>query len=291
MERAAPTRAPVLLRGEGGTGKDAAARRLHQLSARSEASFSKLSCPELAARQRETDLLVRGLGGDSGGTLFLDQVAELDLKAQAQLVAWLQEAAADPEGPPRPRLLASASGDLLAAMAAGRFRRDLFYHLSVIPLRLPPLRERREDLPHLTAHFLARWERRFGLPSAFPSNRVWRAWAGYDWPGNLRELENLVQRYVILGSEDALVAGLAPGGGEAENWLDGSASLRDLTRRAERRLERDLISQALQRSGGNRKQAAGLLRISYRALQYKMKNANLAPPASRRGARSEGGNL
>lgn len=278
MERAAPTGVPVLLQGESGTGKDLAARWLHQLSAGPTASFLKLSCPALLTGPQDTEPFGLRLAGHGGGTLFLDQVAELGLGAQGKLLEWLQEGSGG-EAPARPRLVASTSRDLAAAMASGQFRRDLFYRLSVVLLRLPPLRERREDLPYLAAQFLARCNRRFGAQAPYPSARVWHAWEGYDWPGNLRELENLLQRYVILGSEEALTSGLAPAGGRVGKGfpLDGSVSLREMTRRAERQLERELIWQALQLSHGNRKRAAELLRISYRALLYKIKNAGMPP--------------
>lgn len=269
---------PVLVQGESGTGKDRVARWLHHLAAPAEARFLKLSCPALAAGPPAADPFGAGLNWGPGGTLFLDQVAELNPGLQAQLLDWLQEGQA-PGGPPRPRLVTATHQDLAAPMAAGDFRRDLFYRLSVVTLRLPPLRERREDVPQLAAEFLGRSNRQFGTQAPYPSERVWRAWADYDWPGNLRELENLIQRYVILGSEEALTAGLAPERArrEREFPLDGSLSLREMTRRAERQLERELIGRALELSQGNRKRAAGLLRISYRALLYKIKNAGVPP--------------
>lgn len=278
LERAAPTGVPVLLQGESGTGKDLAARWLHQLAGGPTASFLKLSCPGLLAGLQDADPFGLRLAGHGGGTLFLDQVAELGLGPQGKILEWLQEGSGA-ETAARPRLVASTNRDLAAAMAAGQFRRDLFYRLSVVLLRLPPLRERREDLPYLAGHFLNRCNRRFGAQAPYPSARVWHIWEGYDWPGNLRELENLLQRYVILGSEEALLTGLAPAGGRMGKGfpLDGSVSLREMTRRAERQLERELIWQALQLSHGNRKRAAELLRISYRALLYKIKNAGMPP--------------
>lgn len=278
LTQVAASGVPVLLEGESGTGKDLAARYLHAQSSPAE-PFVKLHSPALAAGQGEWF-------GLRGGTLFLDHIGELTPAWQAELLQWLQEPAASPE---RPRLVAATPLDLAARAAAGQFRRDLLYRLNVVTLRLPPLRQRRTELPRLVALFREQYNHAHGRAVPPPPAAVWRAWEGYAWPGNLRELENLVQRYVILENAEALTAGLAA---RPPGWaLDGSLSLKEITRRAERQIERELIGQALAASRGNRKRAAGLLRISYRALLYKLKDADLAPPPLAPAAASAGGKL
>jgi DNA-binding NtrC family response regulator len=274
LSRVAASGVPVLLEGESGSGKDLAARYLHFRSGAAE-PFLKLHASALAAGHGSWF----GLGG---GTLYLDQIGELAPAWQAELLRWLQEPEA---GRQRPRLVAATPQELAEQVAAGQFRRDLLYRLNVVTLRLAPLRQRRAELPRLVALFLEQYNRAHGRAVPPPPAAVWRAWEGYAWPGNLRELENLVQRYVILESADALTTGLAA---RPAGWApDGSLSLKQITRRAERQLERELIGQALAASRGNRKRAAGLLRISYRALLYKLKDADLAPPLAPAAARSE----
>ncbi|MGH9535154.1 MAG: sigma 54-interacting transcriptional regulator [Terriglobales bacterium] len=279
LAKVAATGVPVLLEGESGSGKELAARYLHHLAPAAAGPFLKLSCPALSRRAAPWF-------GAVAGSVYLHHLTELDAALQAQLLQWLQE----PPTARAPRLIAATQGDLAATVAAGRFRRDLFYRINVVTLRVPPLRERRADLPALVAQLLARCNQAHGRSAPAPPARVWRAWEAYDWPGNLRELENLLQRYVILEDAELLISGLnAPGAAGVS--LDGSLSLKQLTRRAERQLERELITQALVASHWNRKRAAGLLRISYRALLYKIKASGLPPPLTPAGAdlRPQGG--
>ncbi|HZT73877.1 MAG TPA: sigma 54-interacting transcriptional regulator [Terriglobales bacterium] len=285
LDRVAHADVPVLLEGESGTGKELIASYLHEQSLGQSGLCFRLNCAGLSAAA------LGASGGDTAGaavsapgTLFLDEVGELDGFAQMQLLRMLgdgQTVAAGGGGIPpcELRVVSATSRDLAAAVEHGAFRRDLFYRLNVLSVRVPPLRERLEDLPALADYLIACHARRFGHAVPPLSGRALRLLERHDWPGNIRELENFVKRYVIFESEDLVLQELQAAqrtSARAESYrLDGSASLKELTSRALRQLEGRIILQALEANDWNRKRAAKALRISYRALLYKIKDAGL----------------
>lgn len=286
LDRVAHADVPVLLEGESGTGKELIANYLHEQSRGQSSLCFRLNCAGLAAAALGMS------GGDAAGapasaagTLFLDEVGELDGHAQMQLLRMLGDGQTVQAGggggipPCELRVVSATNRDLPAAVEHGAFRRDLFYRLNVLSVRVPPLRERLEDLPALVDHLIARHARRFGHAVPPLSARALRLLERHDWPGNIRELENFVKRYVIFESEELVLQELHVAqrtSARAESYrLDGSASLKELTSRAMRQLEGRIILQALEANDWNRKRAAKALRISYRALLYKIKDAGL----------------
>ncbi|HEX9243127.1 MAG TPA: sigma-54 dependent transcriptional regulator [Anaeromyxobacter sp.] len=299
VRKLAPQRATVLLLGESGTGKELLARALHELSPRASMPFVAVNCGAIPGELIESELFghVRGAFTDAvrakkglaaeadGGTLFLDEVGELPLAVQVKLLRFLQDQEVRPVGDVRSRrvdarVVAATSRDLGSDVAAGRFREDLLYRLDVVRLRLPPLRERMEDVPALVAHFLARHaELRPDLPGIALGEDARDALAAHRWPGNVRELEHALERAVVLADgpliheldlPDTVRAPAAPPPREGAGTPD------DLSvKRGTRALEERLIRAALERTGGNRTRAAELLDLSYRALLYKIRDYGL----------------
>ncbi|HEU5191586.1 MAG TPA: sigma 54-interacting transcriptional regulator [Methylomirabilota bacterium] len=219
VEQAAPTEATVLILGETGTGKELIARAVHGASPRRERPLVKVDCTSLSAGLVESELFGHAKGAFTGaidrrigrfeladrGTIFLDEVGELPLEAQAKLLRVLQEQQFEPVGSNRTvkvdvRVIAATNRDLEGAVRDGRFRADLFYRLNVVPLHVPPLRERRQDIPQLAAFFLARYAKTFGRPATALSPASLERLALYDWPGNVRELQNVMERAVVLSA-------------------------------------------------------------------------------------------
>ncbi len=278
----------VLISGETGTGKELLGRLIHDSGPRAEGPFVSLNCASLSAPLAESQMFghCRGAFTDAnrdhegfvaraeGGTLFLDEVGELPLEVQAKLLRFLESGEYQPLGCGRTRhsgtrILAATNRDLSAEVTAGRFREDLYYRLAVVPLEMPPLRRRLEDLPELAAHFLADMARRHELAPARLGRRALARLAQHSWPGNLRELRNLCERLAIFlpGREvgpDNLPLELRPHGSAASFALPADGL--DLAA-----VERDLIRQALKRTGGNQTRAARLLGLSRDTLIYRMK--------------------
>jgi two-component system response regulator AtoC len=294
VRKVAPAKATVLLTGESGTGKELVARALHELSPRAALPFVAVNCGAIPAELVESELFghVKGAFTDAtrskkglvaeadGGTLFLDEIGELPLLLQVKLLRFLQEEEIRRVGDVRSekvdvRVVAATARDLEAAVKAGQFREDLFYRLNVVGVRLPPLRERPEDIPALARHFLARCApARAGAPLAGLAEDALEALRAYRWPGNVRELEHAMERATVLaeGPEvheadlpDRVRDRVAPA--PAVALPEGSLSIK----RATRQVEEELIRRALARTGGNRTRAAELLELSYRALLYKIK--------------------
>jgi two-component system response regulator AtoC len=298
VRKVAPQRTTVLLEGESGTGKELVARALHALSPRASLPFVAVNCGAFPAELVESELFghvkgaftdasraKKGLAAEAdGGTLFLDEIGELPLALQPKLLRFLQEGEIRPVGDTRSRkvdvrVVAATARDLTREVAGGTFREDLYWRLAVVPVRLPPLRERREDIPALAAHFLARYARlRPELERPRFSDEALALLAAHRWPGNVRELEHAVERAVVLADGPVIREDEFPDavrdGARARGSVkvgDGSLSIR----RATRALEADLIRAALERTGGNRTRAAELLELSYRALLYKIKEYGL----------------
>lgn len=279
MNEIAGTDIPVLLMGEAGTGKHAVGWRIHQMSLRRGEPFTTMSSADLAP-EFLNDKPHGSLGGNGDGhgmgegTVFLDEVSELSAACQPKLLQLLLRDGDEPSGPRRGwRLLAATRRDLEKEVRAGRFREDLYYRLSGVCLRLPPLRHRKEDIPALANLFLEHYADRLGSAKPDLSSRALSVLLDYNWPGNIRELENAMKKVVALGSEETVIADLAAQAALArrENGGNGSISLKQAARAASRQAEKELILRVLERTQWNRKRAARELQISYKALLYKLK--------------------
>lgn len=297
VEMAATTQVSVLITGESGTGKEVVARLLHQLGNRRSAPFLKVNCPAIPSELFESELFGHESGAFTGarvaqtgkfeqahrGTLFLDEIGELDLRLQSKLLQVLQDfrivrLGSSEEREVDVRLICATNRDMEHEISAGTFRADLFYRINVLRILLPPLRERSADVPLLMNHFVSKYAVRFGTRPAPLSLSLMRLIESYHWPGNIRELENLAKRYVILGSEDQVISVLRePGGPGAYPPLpiDLTTPLRIQSKRAVQHLERRIILGVLQAHKWNRRKTARTLDISYRALLYKIKEAGL----------------
>jgi two-component system, NtrC family, response regulator AtoC len=256
---------PVLLLAETGAGKRATAERIHAMSGRREQPFRWLQC--LSA---ELDDLEAACGDGFEGTLYLDEVADLDAGGQARLLEALPRTNGSGAHGPGARLICGSARDLEAEVKAGRLREDLYYRISSVCLRLPPLRQRKEDIPGLMEYFLHRHAREFRLAVPVVSPATQQLFQDYAWPGNLRELEGATRVLVALGDEQIAMGGLRmllrkP---DADG---GSISLKAVARAASREAEKELILKALTRTRWNRRRAAEQLQISYKALLYKLK--------------------
>jgi len=275
----ARTDIPVLLVGESGTGKEVYARLIHQLSGLSEAALKKVSCAaldagRLLAEVREEFLSERGSGKAVARTVYLDGVHELDAACQRVLLSLL------PDGEPRgrtgktvSRFISSTSHNLEKEIEAGRFRRGLYFRISGVILRLPPLRERKEDIPGLLEYFVAKHsnELKKNIPELNSDAR--ELLVSYDWPGNIRELENVARKIVAVG-DPTLALGDLRATLASVRITDESihkSSLKVAARAASRRAERELILKALEQTHWNRKRAARDLQISYKSLLNKIK--------------------
>ncbi|GAO02307.1 sigma-54 dependent transcriptional regulator [Anaeromyxobacter sp. PSR-1] len=294
IRKIAQQKTTVLVQGESGTGKELVARAIHQLSPRAALPFVAVNCGAIPSELLESELFghvkgaftdavraKKGLAAEAdGGTLFLDEIGELPLGLQVKLLRFLQEEEVRPVGDTRSRrvdvrVVAATAVDLRAAVAAGRFREDLYWRLDVVGVRLPPLRERREDVPALLDHFLARFRHlRPELPGLTLSDEARAALLAHGWPGNVRELEHAVERAVVLADGPVLREEDLPEAVRARAHATAAADTGDgslSVKRATRALEERLIRAALERTGGNRTRAAELLELSYGALLYKIK--------------------
>jgi two-component system response regulator AtoC len=296
VRKIAEFKTTVLIDGESGTGKELIARAIHRLSPRSGGPFIAVNCGAIPDTLLESELFGHRKGAftdanrdrkglfeeASSGTLFLDEIGELPIGLQVKLLRVLQEGEVRRLGDSQDikvdvRVVAATARDLSAEVGRGAFREDLFYRLNVFALHLPTLRERREDIPLLIDHFLARMNARMGLAVTGTSPEAMRVLIEYDWPGNVRELENSVERAIVLceGSQievDALPERLRRRSAATTAAPPGELEDDDLSiKRASRRSEEALIRRALQKTRGNRTRAAELLEISHRALLYKIK--------------------
>jgi DNA-binding NtrC family response regulator len=294
IARVSASSSPVLVRGESGTGKELVARAIHYASARARGPFVPVNCSAIPEGLLEPELFGHARGAFTGavrrrrgrfeeadgGTLFLDEIGELHPALQAKLLRVLQDGEVRPVGDERSvrtdvRLVAATNRDLEAAMEEGAFREDLYYRIAVLPLRLPPLRERRDDVPLLVAHLLAKK----GQAGIHVDSAVVEALRAYAWPGNVRELENVLERALVLRRQpdrmtledlpEEILRPAAPAGALAglaipEEGLSLAA------------VERDLIAAALSRTGGNQTRAAKLLGITRQTLIYRMGKHGLA---------------
>ena len=277
----ARTNIPVLLLGESGTGKEVYARLLHKMSACPEGSFKKIPCAAVDGNRFKNEIAdaMRGDGnGDAPATVFLDEIDELDQNCQRTLLSALVHAEnSDEDSENTPRLICAASRDLEEEVARGRFRRELFFRINGVCLRLPPLRERKEDIPALLDYFLAKHAGQLRKPAPLLTDDVLELLQGYHWPGNIRELENLAKKIVAFGQAKTALADLRMEPRKTARTTEtvSNRSLRTASRAASRRTEQELILKALERTRWNRKRAAQELQISYKALLYKLKQIQL----------------
>lgn len=314
VQQASRADVPVLIRGETGTGKDLVARAIHHLSPRQDRPFVTVNCAGLPGGLLESELVGQEgpdvTGADrlrvgkfesaNQGTVLLDQVGDLHPAPQAKLLHLLQEGEFSRVGGESTvrvdvRILAATNQDLERTVEAGRFRKDLYYRLNVIQIVVPPLRERPEEIPLLVNYFIERYSREFHREGFTLPPNVMARLLQQRYPGNIRELENLVKRMILVNDRGiSSTLGLRVEADETGRHVPepGEApprSLKDIGRAAARAAEREAISKALEQTGWNRVRAARLLKISYRALLYKIKDAGLGQdkPSSRSRKRSD----
>jgi two-component system response regulator AtoC len=293
---------PVLLLGESGTGKEILARLIHKLSARARRTFLKVNCAALPAELLESELFGYEAGAFTGavrpkpgkfeqcdkGTILLDEIGEMPVGMQAKLLHVLQDQQFSRLGSRSVvrvdvRILAATNVDVQQAMATKKLRQDLYYRLNAVSLLLPPLRDRREEIPVMLRHFMARFAARYARTPPPLSPRLLEACIRHPWPGNLRELENFVKRFLILGDESLALAeienrddsGLPPVETKLEPAPERPGGLKSLVRSLKDEAEIQAISRALEQTNWNRKRAAALLNISYKALLYKIRQYGL----------------
>ena len=271
IREVAQSEVPVLLLAERGAGKKATARRIHDLSRRGGQSFRVVACARLECRRFGDAAETSGLLG--AGTVFLDELAELSGEGQAWLLQALTRKSGEDGGSQGlARLICGSARDLEVEMKAGNLREDLYYRISGVCLRLPPLRQRREDIPMLMEHFLRKYGRDFQRAVPVLSEETLRLFQEYSWPGNVRELENAARAIVALGDEAVALGGLRAMLLRADLGGNGSrVSLKQAARAASREAEKEIILRVLTRTRWNRRRAAEELQISYKALLYKLK--------------------
>jgi two-component system response regulator AtoC len=327
ISRVADTDVTVLIRGESGTGKELVARAIHSASPRRERTFVKVNCAALPTELLESELFGFERGAFTGaiqhkpgkfefahqGTMFLDEISEMHVPLQSKLLQVLQDGEFARLGSRDDvrvdvRVVAATNRDLELAVAEGQFREDLYFRLNVVCITLPPLRQRRDEIPALTELFLGRYSQHYNKPRLPLASDTLRLFHEYAWPGNVRELENLAKRMVILGTDEPIrreiadaIAGRAMRPGPIPALyprvepappapvaaaapppvaapappLVPTGSLKDIARHAAREAERELIYRTLQQTRWNRREAAEILGISYKALLYKIKEAEL----------------
>ena len=325
IARVADTDVSVLIRGESGTGKELVARAIHSASPRRHRTFVKVNCAALPSELLESELFGFERGAFTGaiqqkpgkfefaheGTMFLDEISEMYSPLQSKLLQVLQDGEFARLGGRQDvhvdvRIVAATNRDLELAVAEGLFREDLFFRLNVVCITLPPLRQRRDEIPILTERFLRQYAEHYNKPPIALAEETMRLFAEYEWPGNVRELENLLKRAVVLGSDESIRAELAaataartrltgpipalqpradtnPASGvevvapppDAAMPAAPPGSLKDIARQAAREAERELIYRTLQQTRWNRREAAEILGVSYKALLYKIKEAEL----------------
>jgi two-component system, NtrC family, response regulator AtoC len=331
IDRVADTDVTVLIRGESGTGKELVARAVHEASPRRERTFVKVNCAALPSELLESELFGFERGAFTGaiqqkpgkfefanhGTMFLDEISEMGLALQSKLLQVLQDGEFARLGGRQDvkvdvRVVAATNRDLEGAVADAQFREDLYFRLNVVCITLPPLRQRRDEIPRLTEFFLAHYSQHYNKPPMAMATDTLRLFAEYDWPGNVRELENLLKRMVILGTDSAIRRELADAIAQRQMRVGPipaiehaamapppppapappaaavatpapppasppplCGSLKDIGRTAAREAERELIYRTLQQTRWNRREAAEILGISYKALLYKIKEAEL----------------
>ena len=298
LEKVKGNNVPVLIQGESGTGKEVIAAFLHHRSPWSDGPLVKVVCPTIPSALMESELFGYEKGAFTGayaakpgrvemahrGTLFLDEIGDLDHALQAKLLQLLQNGQFSRIGSQRDktvdvRIVCATNRELAKEITRGTFRPDLYYRINVVSVHLPPLRHRKEDIAGLVQHFLDTYRSKLTCEVRPISSSLMRLFEAYDWPGNIRQLENLVRRYAILGSEESISSELLaqPGSSDESEIVIGDkpVSLKKIVQEVSMACERRAILKALHAHQWNRRQAARALSISYRAFLYKMRQAGL----------------
>ncbi|WP_068547654.1 sigma-54-dependent transcriptional regulator [Thalassotalea crassostreae] len=291
IKRVSATNATVLINGETGTGKELAARALHQSSNRSNEAFIAINCGAIAESIAEAELFGSEKGAftgatsklgkfeaANGGTIFLDEIAELTANVQVKLLRFLQEGTITRLGSNNEiqldvRVIAATHRDLEKEVSKNNFREDLFYRLNIVPLVMPPLRERSEDIPILCDHFITLHSKRHGVVVPSLNKDIYRALLDYHWPGNVRELSNRIERLVLLNDEEELLSAIQ----NSDYVADATIPEFDLPNVGFNwdNFERHCLAQALNKHHGNRTKAASYLQMSYKAFLYRLEKYNL----------------
>jgi two-component system, NtrC family, response regulator AtoC len=309
-ELLAQANVPVLIVGEPGSGRNTAARLIHKLSLRSGFRFLKVNCAAIPGDLLETELF--GHGGSLSrrddppspgklelcdrGTIFIDEIAEMPIGLQEKLFHVMQEkqvlkAGGNSYTHVDVRVLAAVGMNIEQALLEKKLREDLYYRLSAFTVHVPPLRQRKDEIPFLLQHFMHKLARHYGLPAREISPAVLDACRSYSWPGNVRELESFVKRYLMIGDEEVNLPGVNAGetseqirsawtqdrqpGFESEEYEAGNKSLKSLIHDVKSEAERNAIATALEKTGWNRKAAARLLKVSYRTMLYKIEQYHM----------------
>jgi len=307
IEQISDTDVTVLVQGESGVGKEIVARSIHNLSTRADGPFVKVNCAALPEDLLESELFGYEKGAFTGayvrkhgkfevateGTIFLDEIGEMSPALQAKLLQVLQESRFTRLGGNKDvsvdvRIVCATNRPLLDMVAQNEFREDLYFRLNVVNIHIPPLRERREEVEALVGRFVERYSRKFDRPVPSLSNVMLTAFSNYEFPGNVRELENMVKRIIVLGSEESVLAELIE---REANQRDSNAGfesllremeasagkvpLREVSRRAALEVEKEAIDLALRMTDWNRKKAAVLLGVSYKTLLQKIRECDL----------------
>jgi Nif-specific regulatory protein len=293
IRKVAPSRASVLLLGESGTGKTLTARIIHELSHRRRNPFAKVNCASLPDNLIESELFGHEKGAFTGatspkkgrfeeadsGTVFLDEIGELPLPLQAKLLRFLQEREFERLGSIQTRkvdvrIVAATNLDLNQAVAEGRFRSDLFYRLNVFPIAIPPLRNRKADLPLLIDYFITKTAKEYGLPFRF-SDESMEILSNYDWPGNVRELENLIERVAIMAETDQIEARMLPAYLFKQHTTPAYQSSENDGRSQLEIMEKEALLASLSRNEWNQQKAAREIGLTLRQMGYRVKKYNL----------------
>jgi len=297
LEKVASAAVPMLIEGESGTGKDIIAKLIHHKSPWASGPYVKVNCPAIPGTLMESELFGYEKGAFTGafgpkpgrvemadrGTLFLDEISELEIGLQSKLLQFLQDGqfcriGGEQDTRVEVRVICATNRRLEEEVNRGGFRPDLYYRINVLSLRVPPLRQRSCDIPVLVEYFRETFNRKYNCNAKPISDRLTNLMVNHSWPGNIRELENLLKRYVILGAEDAIYSELRPTDVNyplPEISLDRPISLKAVRRAAVRDVERQVILKILQANHWNRRRTARALSISYRALLYKLKEAGI----------------
>lgn len=305
VEKICHTDVPVLLCGDAGTGKEIVARWMHCRSPYRDGQFVKVNCAAIPGLLLESELFGYEKGAFTGahaakpgrvelahkGTLFLDEIADLDMGLQSKLLHFVQDGTfsrigGESETFVETRIMCSTNRDLEREVEAGRFRADLYYRISVFQIKLPKLSQRREDVPALAQYFRTLYQRQFAKESDPLGSEMLNYLESLSWPGNVRELSNCIARYVLIG-QDAFAIQDFPKKRSVSEVADSGGNrklpLRSRAKEAIRELERNVILEALRTHQWNRRKAAQALKISYRALIYKIRDAGLRESAGRHG--------
>ncbi len=297
FELVAETNIPVLIEGETGAGKEVLARAIHERSAWAKGPFVKVNCPAIPGTLMESELFGYEKGAFTGayqtkpgrvelanrGTLFLDEISELDPSLQAKLLQLLQDGqfcriGGQEDRQIEARVICATNRDLRVEVKERAFREDLYYRINVINLRVPPLRKRREDIPALADYLIKKHSASNGTPARSLLPEVLNLFQNYEWPGNVRQMENVIKRYIVLGSEGAITSELVGRICDSPDFslpANDSRSLKEITHAAIMEVERRVILKTLVEYHWNRLKAAKALKISYRALLYKMQQTGL----------------